>query len=77
MAAAICYGVRGGGAQLGFHVPAGNYDSDTLSERGVAFVALLEEAVRTQRPDLLSARGAAVVDMQRHRLMEPSDLWQR
>jgi hypothetical protein len=32
MVAAICYGVRGGGAQLAFHVPAGNYDSDTLSE---------------------------------------------
>jgi hypothetical protein len=32
MAVAICYGVRGGGAQLAFHVAAGNYDSDTLSE---------------------------------------------
>jgi hypothetical protein len=32
MAAAICYGVRGGGAQLGFHVTAGNYDTDTLIE---------------------------------------------
>jgi hypothetical protein len=31
MAAAICYGVRGGGAQLAFHAP-GAYDSDTLSE---------------------------------------------
>jgi hypothetical protein len=30
MAAALCYGVRGGGAQLAFHVTAGNYDSDTL-----------------------------------------------
>jgi transposase len=30
MAAAICYGVRGGGAQLAFHVTAGNYDTDTL-----------------------------------------------
>jgi hypothetical protein len=32
MAAAICHGVRGGGAQLAFHIPAGNDDSDTLSE---------------------------------------------
>ena len=32
MAAAICYGVRGGGAQLAFHVTAGNYDTDTLVE---------------------------------------------
>jgi transposase len=32
MAAAICYGVRGGGAQLAFHVTAGNYDTDTLIE---------------------------------------------
>ena len=32
MAAAICYGVRGGGAQLGFHVTAGSYDTDTLIE---------------------------------------------
>ena len=30
MAAALCYGVRGGGAQLAFHVTAGNYDTDTL-----------------------------------------------
>jgi transposase len=30
MAAALCYGVRGGGAQLCFHVTAGNYDTDTL-----------------------------------------------
>jgi hypothetical protein len=30
MAAGLCYGVRGGGAQLAFHITAGNYDSDTL-----------------------------------------------
>jgi transposase len=30
MAAALCYGVRGGGAQLAFHVRAGSYDTDTL-----------------------------------------------
>jgi len=30
MAAALCYGVHGGGAQLAFHVQAGNYDTDTL-----------------------------------------------
>jgi len=43
--------------------------------RGVAFVALLEEAVRRRRPDLLSAGDAAGIDRQGHRLMEPSDLW--
>jgi transposase len=32
MAAAICYGVRGGGAQLCFQVRAGNYDTDSLIE---------------------------------------------
>ena len=32
MAAALCYGVRGGGAQLCFHVTAGNYDTDRLIE---------------------------------------------
>ena len=32
MAAAICYGVRGGGAQLAFHVTAGNYNTATLIE---------------------------------------------
>ena len=32
MAAALCYGVGGGGAQLAFHVTAGNYDTDTLLE---------------------------------------------
>ena len=30
MAAAICYGVRGGGAQLAFHLQPGNYDTDSL-----------------------------------------------
>jgi DDE superfamily endonuclease len=30
MAAAICYGVRGGGAQLCFHVTVGNYNTDAL-----------------------------------------------
>ena len=30
MAAALCYGVRGGGAQLAFHITPGNYDTDTL-----------------------------------------------
>ena len=30
MAAALCYGVRGGGAQLAYHVRAGNYDTDSL-----------------------------------------------
>jgi hypothetical protein len=30
MAAALCYGVRGGGAQLCFHLQPGNYDTDTL-----------------------------------------------
>jgi hypothetical protein len=30
MAAALCDGVGGGGAQLAFHITAGNYDTDTL-----------------------------------------------
>jgi hypothetical protein len=30
--ALLCYGVRGGGAQLAFHITAGNYDTDTLIE---------------------------------------------
>ena len=30
MAAALCYGVSGGGAQLAFHITAGNYTTDTL-----------------------------------------------
>ena len=32
MAAALSYGLRGGGAQLAFHVTAGNDDTDTLIE---------------------------------------------
>ena len=32
MAAALCYGVRGGGAQLAFHITVGNYDTDSLIE---------------------------------------------
>jgi len=31
-AAAICYGVRGGGAQLAVHITPGNYDTDRLIE---------------------------------------------
>ena len=30
MAAALCYGVRGGGAQLCFHLRPGNYNTDNL-----------------------------------------------
>jgi transposase len=30
MAAALCFGAHGGGAQLCFHITAGNYDTDTL-----------------------------------------------
>jgi hypothetical protein len=30
MAAALCYGVRGGGAQLCFHLQPGNYTTDCL-----------------------------------------------
>jgi transposase len=32
MAAALCYGVRGGGSQLAFHITPGNYDTDRLIE---------------------------------------------
>ena len=32
MAAVLCYGVRGGGAQLCFQVRAGSYDTDSLIE---------------------------------------------
>jgi transposase len=30
MAAGLCYGVRGGGAQLAFHITPGSYDTNTL-----------------------------------------------
>ena len=30
MAAGLCYGVRGGGAQLCFHLQPGTYDTDRL-----------------------------------------------
>ena len=30
MAAALCYGVGGGGSQLCFHLQSGSYDTDTL-----------------------------------------------
>jgi hypothetical protein len=30
MAAGLCYGVRGGGAQDSFHITAGNYNTDSL-----------------------------------------------
>jgi transposase len=30
MAAALCYGVRGGGASCAFHITPGSYDTDTL-----------------------------------------------
>jgi hypothetical protein len=35
MAAALCYGVRGGGAQLAFHITAGNYAPDLNPVEGL------------------------------------------
>jgi transposase len=32
MAAALCYGIRGGGASVCFHIQAGNYNTDRLIE---------------------------------------------
>jgi transposase len=32
MAAALCYGVHGGGAQVAFHITTGNYDTNALIE---------------------------------------------
>jgi transposase len=32
MAAALCYGVHGGGASVCFHIQAGNYNTDRLIE---------------------------------------------
>jgi hypothetical protein len=43
--------------------------------RGRAFVTLLEEAVRRQRPDLLGGHSSAEMDVEGRRLMEPPELW--
>lgn len=45
------------------------------NRRGAAFVALLEDTVRRQRPDLLSGHSSAEIDLAGHGFMEPSDLW--
>ena len=49
MAAGLCYGVRGGGAQLAFHVTAGNYDTDTL----IAVVGELRRFLGGEKATLL------------------------
>jgi hypothetical protein len=46
MAAALCYGVRGGGAQLAFHITAGNYDTDRL----IGVLAELRRFLAGRRP---------------------------
>jgi hypothetical protein len=45
------------------------------NRRGRAFVALLEEAVRRQRQDLLGGPSSAEMDVEGRRLMEPPELW--
>ena len=49
MAAALCYGVRGGGASLAFHVHAGNYDTDTL----IAVISKLRRFLGGEKATLL------------------------
>jgi hypothetical protein len=46
MAAALCYGVGGGGAQLCFHVTPGNYDTDIL----IGVLAELRRFSAARRP---------------------------
>jgi hypothetical protein len=45
------------------------------NRRGRAFVRLLEEAVRRQRPDLLGGHSPAEMGVEGRRLMEPPELW--
>jgi hypothetical protein len=54
MAAALCYGVRGGGAQLAFHVRAGNYDTETL----IAVVGELRRFLGGEKGDAAVGRAA-------------------
>jgi hypothetical protein len=65
MAAALCYGVGGGGAQLAFHVQAGNYNTDTLIGvlgelrcfLGGQKVTLLWDGLPAYAPDLNPVEG--------------------
>jgi hypothetical protein len=45
------------------------------NQHGRAFVRLLEEAVRRQRPDLLGGHSSAEVEVEGRRLLEPPELW--
>jgi hypothetical protein len=49
MAAALCYGSRGGGAQLAFHYQVGAYDTDTL----IGALDQLRRALGGQKATLL------------------------
>jgi transposase len=49
MAAALCYGSRGGGAQLAFHHQVGAYDTDTL----IGALGQLRRALGGQKATLL------------------------
>jgi transposase len=63
MAAALCYGVRGGGAQLCFHVTAGNDDTDRLIEVLKELRRFLDGEKATLRWDgLPSHRSTAMRD---------------
>jgi transposase len=49
MAAGLCYGVRGGGAQLAFHITPGNYDTDRL----IQVLSELRRFLRGEKATLL------------------------
>jgi hypothetical protein len=48
MAAGLCYGSRGGGAQLAFHHQVGAYNSDTLIQALGLGVAVPEVAFQVE-----------------------------
>jgi hypothetical protein len=72
MAAAICYGVKGGGAQLAFHITAGNYDTERLIEVLVELRRFLGgEKATLLWHGLPSHRSTAMRDWLNRQLAEP------
>jgi transposase len=73
IAAALCYGVGGGGAQLCFHLQAGNYNTDTL----IGVLGQLQRFLAGQKATLLwdglparrSKQMHAFIASQRHWLV--------
>jgi hypothetical protein len=64
MAAALCYGSRGGGAALAFHHQLDAYDTDSLIQ-ALGVIRLVLDEARGHSPPRLSSRSALAFQLTR------------